>query len=170
MALVTETIDNEMIREIARDVITRIAPQELPIFSSISEAYFTDPKDATKSLTSEDRLLGFGLDPTATLLTPVVFAALSEVFQFLVNIAKTAVEDGLGKEIPEVIKYMFRRFSPPQPPAGATALENPSLLSVEQIRLVREKVLKASRSVKLRNDKATLLANAVAAQFLTAER
>src|SRR5215471_3083844 len=102
----TDLTQNELVSEIARDVVTQIASQELPIFQAVSEAYFANPGNALKGLKSEDRVLGFGLDPTAALLTPVVLRVLTEVFQFLLPIAKQAVEDGLGSEISVIIKRM----------------------------------------------------------------
>ena len=98
----TDLTQNELVSEIARDVVTQIASQELPIFQAVSEAYFANPGNALKGLKSEDRVLGFGLDPTAVLLTPVVLHVLSEIFQFLVPIAKKAVEDGLEHGLLEI--------------------------------------------------------------------
>jgi hypothetical protein len=93
-----DSSQNQAISEIARDVVTHIAPQELPILQGVCEAYFDDPVKALKPLKSEDRVLGFGLDASATLLTPVVIAVVSEVFQLLVQIGKKAIEDaGAGR-------------------------------------------------------------------------
>jgi len=152
----TDLTQNELVGEIARDVVTQIAPQELPIFRAVSEAYFANPGDALKSLKSEDRVLGFGLEPTAALLTPVVLRVLTEVFQFLLPIAKKAVEDGLGSEISVIIKRMFARFGCSKSP----------ILTEEQIRLIHRKVLTAAKNLRLSDDKAASLANAVAVQFL----
>src|SRR5687768_14874350 len=135
----TDLTYNELVSEIARDVVTQLAPQELPIFRAVSEAYFADPGNALKRLKSEDRALGFGLDSAAALLTPVVLAVLSEVFQSLVPIAKKAVEDGLGHGISEIMKRMFSRFD------GST----PSVLTTEQIKLLHGKVLLAAKNLRL---------------------
>jgi hypothetical protein len=112
---------------------------------------------ALKSLKSEDSILGFGLDPSAPLLTPVVLAVVSEVFQFLVEIAKKAVEDGLGEKVAEIIKGMFSKGDHPKR----------SVLTEEQIRLVHRKVLTAAKDLRLSEDRAAALANAVAAEFRT---
>ena len=151
----TDLTQNELVREIGRDVVTQLAPQELPIFSAASEAYFSNPGNATKRIQSEDRVLGFGLEPTAALLTPVVLAILSEMFQFLVQIAKKAVEEGLETELSEVIKRMFTRFACSKSP----------VLTKEQITLIHGKVLLAARDLRLSDDQAASIANAVVAQF-----
>lgn len=149
--------ENELVSEIARDIVTQIAPQELPIFPAVSEAYFDDPTKALNTLKSEDRVLGFGLDPSAALLTPVVLAVLSAVFQFLVQIAEKAVEDGLGEEVGEIIKRMLSKGD----------YSKRSVLTEEQIGLIRQKVLTAAKGLRLSGDKPAALANAVAAQFRT---
>jgi hypothetical protein len=150
--------ENEVIRDVARDIITQIAPNELRIFAGLSEDYFTNPREVLKNLKSEDKVLGFGTDSATALLTPIVYAALSEVFQVLINVAKTAVEDGLGSKISDVIKSMFRRFDSSQP----------SPLSLDQIALVREKVSRVLRAAKLPDDRADLIVNAVVGQLVIA--
>lgn len=152
----TDLTQKELVVEIARDVVTQIAPQELPIFQAVSDTYFADPGNTLKSLKSEDRMLGFGLDPTAILLTPVILHVMSEIFQFLTPIAKKAVEDGLGNEISQIIKRMFSRFHSSKPP----------VLNNDQIKLIHKNVLMAAKNLRLSDDKAALLANAVAGQFL----
>jgi len=135
---------NEMVGDIARDVVTQLAPQELPIFRAVSEAYFANPDHALKNLKSEDGVLGFGLDPTAFLFTPVVLHVLAEILQFLVPIAKKAVQDRLGLEIAEISKRMFKRFGRSTVP----------VLTKEDIKLLYGKVLLAAKNLKLSDERA----------------
>ena len=107
MADVTQ---NELVGDIARDVVTQLAPQELPIFRAVRDAYFANPESALKNLKSEDGVLGFGLDPTAFLFTPVVLHVLSEIVQFLIPIAKKAVQDRVGSEVAELSKRLFNKL------------------------------------------------------------
>jgi hypothetical protein len=150
----TGSTQNELVGKIARDVVAQIAPQELPIFPAISQAYFANPADVLKNVKSEDRALGFGLDPTL-LLTPIVLTVLSDIFVFLVEIAKKALEDGLGNETSEIIKRMFSRSDSSKAP----------VLTKQQITLIHGKVLTAAKKLRLSDDKAASLADAVAVQF-----
>ena len=64
----------QLILEAARDVIAEVAPQELPLVTPISTAYFANPEDTLRrrrSSRSKDKPLGFGVPADATqLLTP----------------------------------------------------------------------------------------------------
>ena len=40
----TDTAQQQLITDIARDVITQTAPHELPLFRASSEAYFKNPE------------------------------------------------------------------------------------------------------------------------------
>jgi hypothetical protein len=148
-----------LVADIARDVLSEVAPQEVPIFAAVSRAYFADPAAALKQSQSKDYVLGFGAGTLTVLLTPAILHILSEVLEFLTRVAKKAVEDGLAKEIPEVVKAMFARFRSSEPAI-------PSVLSKEQIGLVHGNVLRAAKKLRLPVDKAESLANAVTAQLV----
>jgi hypothetical protein len=109
---------NTLVTDIAHDVLAELAPQELPILPAATRAYFADPAAALKQSRSKDSALGFGVD-AFVFFTPVVLPVLSEVFEFLTQVAKKAVEAGLAKEIPEIIKGMFRKFHSSEPGSPA---------------------------------------------------
>lgn len=148
-----------LVSDVARDVLAEVAPQEMPIFAAASRAYFADPAAALKQFRSKDYVLGFGMDAMTILLTPAVLHILSEVFEFLTRVAKKAAEDGLAKEIPEIIKGMFKRFRSSEP-------DMPSILTREQIGLIHGNVLLAAKKLRLPVEKARFLANAVTAQLV----
>jgi hypothetical protein len=150
--------DVTLVSDIARDVLAELAPQEIPIFPAASRAYFADPAAALKQSRSQDSALGFGVD-LFVFLTPVVLPVLSEVFEFLTQVAEKAVEAGLSKEIPEIIKGMFRKFHSSEP-------ESPSVLTREQIALVHAKVLAAAKRLRMPPDQARSLADAVTARLV----
>ena len=150
-----------IITEVGRDVLSEIAPEEMPIFGAASNAYFADPAAALRQVPSRDNVLGFGVEAVAVVVTPVVLLALSEVLQFLTRVAAKAVEDGLAKEIPDVIRAMFRKFHSAKP-------QMPSVLTREHIGLIHGNVLLAARRLRLPPDKAQSLADAVTAQLVLA--
>ena len=153
----TDSTENELVSSVAHDVVILIAPQELPIFQTVCEAYFDDPRKALMVLKSEDTVLGFGPDASAALLMPIVLAVVSEVFQLLVQIGKKGIEDAFGGEVTAIIKGMLRKGDHPKR----------SSLTKEQIRLVHQKALAAAKGLRLSDDKAAALANSIIAQLRT---
>lgn len=118
--------DNTLVADVARDVISEIAPQEMPIFVAASGAYFEDPATAHHAIRSGDDPLGFGLGALGALLTPVVLHILSEVFVFLIGVARKATEDGLTKEVPQLLKAMFKKYQGAQPDVPTILTRNRS--------------------------------------------
>lgn len=76
----------ELITEIARDVIKELAPEEVPMFSAVSQAYFADPRRATSGKGSRRSPLGFGSEAVELILTPVVLAATAKAVECLAEI------------------------------------------------------------------------------------
>src|SRR5215469_1801906 len=153
---VTASPYEALISDIARDVVEQAAPQELLIYQAASAAFFADPKRALRHSRSKDSALGFGLDPLAVVLTPVILSVLCGIFEFLVEVAKKAVEAGLEREITDVIKSMFKR----------SAGSEPSVLTPQQIETVHRRVLLAAKKLKLPGGQAEALADAVLAQLV----
>jgi hypothetical protein len=151
-------IDPTLVTDIARDVLAELAPQEIPIFPAASRTYFADPPAALKQYRSKDNALGFGVDPLLVSLTPIVLHTLLETFEFLTDIAKKAVEAGLAKEIPEIVKAMFRKFHPSEPAAAL-------VLTSEQTTLIYENILESAKRLRFPPDKARSLADAIIARL-----
>jgi hypothetical protein len=154
----TSATNTALVSEIARDLLAELAPQEMPIFPAASRAYFADPAAALKQYRSRDSALGFGVDPLMVFLTPLVLQVSSEVFEFLTDVAKKAVEAGLAKEIPEIIKGMFRKLRSESDP--------PSVLTRDQIALIHGNVLTAAKRLHMPPEKARLLADAVTSRLV----
>jgi hypothetical protein len=151
--------ENELITSVARDILSDVAPQEIPIFPAVSRAYFADPERALKRRRTGDEALGFGADALAMLVTPVLLHILYEVQDILMEAAKKAVTDGLAKEIPEALKAMFKRFGGP-----AASIRSP--LGKAQLELIHESVLSEARKLQLPDDKIEAIANAVTAHLV----
>ena len=148
---------NMLVTDVARDVLEELAPQELPILPAAARAYFADPAAALKQSRSKDSALGFGAD-SFVFLTPVVLPVLSEIFEFLREVAEKSLEAGLAKEVPEIIKCMFRKFQPSEPGFPT--------LTTDQIAVVHGKVLAAAKRLRLPPHDARSLADAVTARLV----
>lgn len=84
------TVD-ERVREIARVVVSRVAPEELVFFDAASEAYFRD-RGRREARTGRDPL-GFGVTEVVTLVTPVALAVSAAVADELLGRTASAVVD-----------------------------------------------------------------------------
>ena len=78
-----ETTQNQLIADLARDVVTEIAPQELPMFRLQSEAYFKDPDSALEGHAGGEDMLGFGAGAAAAFLTSAVLAVTTAIVKFV---------------------------------------------------------------------------------------
>jgi hypothetical protein len=158
-------IENEqLIADIARDLVSQIAPQELPLFRPNSEAYFKDPEKALQSQSAKDDMLGFGAGDAVVLLTPIVLATLNEVVKFVVEEAKKSVQGEGAAWIQQAIKAMFKKFH--QSEAGDK--KKPAALTAEQLAQVRKIAFNKARQLKLSEDRAKILADAVVGSLATA--
>ena len=154
-----DSASTTFVGDIARDVLSEIAPQEIPIFAATSRAYFANPEAALQQLRSKDNVLGFGTDAASFLFSPAVLLVLSETFQYLLRVAASATADGLAKEIPELIKAMFKKFQSSQP-------DTPSVLTREHIASIHGNILASAKKLRIPAEKARTLANAVTAQLV----
>ena len=132
--------DSELAIELAREAVTRLAPEEMPLFGVTSRLYAENPA-AVEAQASGDEVLGFGAEALAA-LTPV---ALS-VAGFVV----AQIQAVLADESQTVIRKLFRREPGGPPP-----------LSTEQLRRVREVAVERAKRLKLPDDQAQLLADAM---------
>ncbi|MEV4489694.1 hypothetical protein AB0K04_06230 [Micromonospora coxensis] len=86
------TAEDEAAEELARRVIGRVAPEETEIFAVVRDAYRRDPGRLTAPGDGRDRMLGFGIEAAAALLTPLVLGISAEVVRHLALEAVGAIE------------------------------------------------------------------------------
>ena len=150
----TDSIQSQLVADLARDVVAEIAPQELPMFRAQSRAYFEDPEGALRGQAAKDEMLGFGAGTVATFLTPAVLALATTVVSFVAAAVKESVQEGAKDLLSDVVKGMFKKFRPEQKE------ELPSL-TPEQLRTVRELVFKRALELRLSERTAHTLANSL---------
>lgn len=160
----TDIENKELIHELARDVITQIAPQELPLFRAHSEAYFKDPQNALQSQSAKDELLGFGVGEAVVLLTPIALATLNEVVMFVGGEVKKSAQGEGAAWIQQAIKALFKKFRQPE----VDDKKMPAALTPEQLTQVRKIAFNKARQLKLSEDRAKILADAVVGSLATA--
>ena len=152
------SVQDQTISALARDIVSDIAPQELPLFQPVSEQYFKDPERALKGQTGRDEPLGFGVGEAATFITPIVLATLADVLKYLGEHVLQTVKEESSRVASDEVKHLFQKFR-----LGNRGKEkNSKLLTPEQVEQVRRLAFEKARELQLTTAKANLLAESVA--------
>lgn len=152
----------QLIAELAREQVERVAPQELPLYRATSKAYFENPEKMVKG--QQDRMLGFGVEIGVAFLTPVVLSVTTEVFKFLANeVSKSVAAESAGV-IHDLVKKMFKRFRPTGP---SEAMQTPPPLTFEQVTQVRRLAFDKARQLNVPEAQAGLLADSLIGSLVT---
>jgi hypothetical protein len=163
--------EDPLLTELARDVVARAAPTELPLYPAITAAYLEDPDRAVAAAESRDDPLGFGAEAAAALITPVALAVVSDVLRFLrAEVAKHAKDEGsdaIGRLVRRLFRPLHDNGGAPEAerlPAGA----DHDGLTREQLTQVRALALEKARELRLSKERATLLADSIVGSLAVA--
>jgi len=156
----TTSTQNSLVADRAYVVITQIAPEELPLFPSISMAYFQNPHAV--STNGKDDMLGFGVAETVSLLTPTVLVVMNEVIMLLTTGVAKSFEEESTNFISERFKKLRKKLHPQEKKEHH---ELPPLTS-EQLVQVRQRAYEKACQLKLPDDTAQLLADAVVGSLI----
>jgi hypothetical protein len=156
--------EDVLVTALARTAVAGSAPEELPLFRAMSEAYVRDPSSLEQG-EGKDELLGFGVDVALTLVTPIALSVARDVAGFVVEqLRRRAREEGEG-----AIERLLERLGvgdgdkvAPTEPAATP------LLSRDQLAHVRTLALEKALQLKLPTAKAELLADSLAGSLATA--
>jgi hypothetical protein len=144
--------DGVTIRDVVRDVVAEVAPDELPVVAGLAEL---DEAVALRRMvrrkTRQDPL-GFGLDQTVALVTPAVWLAVSEAARQLGGDAG----GGIAAWVKAAVRKVLRRRAAP-------AVVPP--LTREQAVAVRELVREMAEQRGLSKQRAIVIADAVATRL-----
>ncbi len=159
----SDSIQQHLTTDVARDVVAQVAPQELPLFRSISSEYLKDPTSVTDKRSGRDEMLGFGLGDAAPFLTPVILYVVTEVIKFLTEEVKKSLRKASSELIEEVVRGLFKKFNSP----GKKTKQTTSL-SPEQLIEVRRIALEKAGQLKVSDEQAKLLADSIAERLASA--
>jgi hypothetical protein len=162
---VDDTVERDLISELSLQVLTDVAPQEVPLFGATSAAYFARPGGSRRK-GRRDEMLGFGLD--MAVLTPAVLGAVTPVVRFLVaELAETA-KDEASASLGQFVRRLFRRRRSDAGNDGERGEQAATILTADQVRRARE--LARDRAVQLGvpQETACLLADSIAGGLLAA--
>jgi len=140
--------------ELGREIVARAAPQELPLYRSISQSYLEAPDQIHRKTVSKDEMLGFGVGAAVAYLTPTLLAVLSWVLKFLAEEIKSSIHD--QHLVGDVLKKLFTKSE------TAPVTKTPELvLTHEQLERIRKLAYDKARELNLKNAEASLLADSI---------
>jgi hypothetical protein len=158
----TDPLDRDLISAVARDTLTRVAPEELILFSTTSEAYFQSPERVTKR-SGQDNVLGFGAGLDVAFLTPVVLYIATEVVRFVADeLAKAARKEGAAV-IANYVHAAFGRLR-----VSGSEREKHARLTEAQLARVHDLAVNRAIQMNIPADKAAFLADAMIGTLSTA--
>jgi hypothetical protein len=149
---VTTTAENDVVAELARKSIADTAPQELPLFRLVSQAYFEDPEQVLDPPKRKDDLLGFGPAGLVLLVTPAALEAAKSIVGYLLSQLKGSLEHETSEAIAARVHRLFHR--------DANDDDAPRLTR-EQLARVRELALEKAHQLNLPEAQADLLADSM---------
>jgi hypothetical protein len=154
--ILTQSDEEALVRQLAQQVLETTAPEELAIFDETAEEYFADPEGVLEAK-GRDEAVGFGLE--LALLTPYILAVARAVIQLLATMVGDAVKKEGQPAVNGFIRRLFGRHDPGTP---APAALSPAALTPDQLAAVRKVALERARLIGLKEDRAALLADAIA--------
>jgi hypothetical protein len=166
---------DEVVMDVARAVVVQVAPHELPLFRATSEAYLEDPERVLDEK-SRDEMLGFGPAAAVVFLTPAVLEVAKTVVGFLWAQTRDALKDASSDAIDKRVKELFQHFGAGAAPKGGGAQKGDGAqaaggaeagLTKDELIRVRDVALQKGRELKLADDQAALLADAVVGGLAT---
>ncbi len=156
-------VDEESLRiladELAQQVLTEVAPEELALFEDTAQQYHADP-EAVLDPKHRDEALGFGLE--LAMLSPVVIMVALSVVQWL---AKTVIEAAIKESSPSVMSYLRRLFRSKD---AARTDAKPLGLTADQTKQVRALAYEKALAAGVSSDQAKLIADATAGALVMA--
>ena len=153
-----DATQNQLAADVARDLVSQMAPQEIPLFRVNSENYFKDPQKMLNHQPGKDEMLGFGTGEVVAYLTPVVLSISVEVVKFLTEEVRKSLQSESSSVINEVVKGMFSKFHPATAQPGQPAAMS---LTVEQLQMVHKLAFEQARQLRLSEGRARQLADSL---------
>ena len=113
---------DEIVGSIGRELVSRIAPEELPLYPSLVQQSQGAKRGRVGGASSDDQLLGFGAAEAMTMVTPVILS-------FTGSFWKALVAEAAHDSVHGVIEYLKAHLpgrheaaaAPPLTPASSSS-------------------------------------------------
>ena len=149
-----QTTQQQATTNLAQMVIEQLAPQELPLFRAVSEAFFQNPDAAMRSQAGIDEMLGFGVGEATLFLTPTVLIAAQKLVEFAMEAAKEPIKQGIG----DLITRMLVKVGVVRKPDVAATIQP---LTPSQLAQARQLTIETLHQYNFPKDKSDLVADAL---------
>lgn len=147
------------VTEVVRDVIRQLAPEELPVFDSLADAWLADSRRRRRPGKSPGATVGFGVETLllTQLAFPIITGALGEV---LGDVAEDRVRIRIRRR---ASRRGTRADGKPAEADAGKNIESPArdVLTSQQARAVGDACERHARTLGMSSAKAKLLADAV---------
>lgn len=162
----TNVENNQLIADVAHDIIAQTEPGELPLFRAISTEYFKRPTEAAKNQSGGDELLGFGIGDAVPLVTPAMLVVMTQVVAFLTEVVRQSFVEESANLVNEQVRSMFKKFRL----EGERDELAPAPLTREQLVQIHKQAYEKFLQLKLSESRANNLADAVVASLIVAPK
>jgi hypothetical protein len=139
---------DEIVGSIGRELVSRLAPEELPLYPSLVKQVQGAKRGRRGKASSDDQLLGFGAAEAMTMLTPVLLSFSGSFWQAL-------VAEAADNSAHTVIEYLKAHL-----PGRHKAAAGPPL-TPGQLQFVRTVAEREARRLDVSENQAGLLADAM---------
>lgn len=139
----------EIVRPVGLELVPRLAPEELPVYSSLVSQSQGATRGGGRKASSDDQLLGFGVAEAVTVLTPIILSFTSSFWQAFVAEAARSSAHG-------VVEYVKAHLQGRREFAGGPPLP------LGRLQLVRTMAEREARQLDISASRAGLFADAMA--------
>jgi hypothetical protein len=146
----------ETIKEISRDLVMEIAPEELAMFDELADEYFQHPQPGKQVKTNDDPL-GFGINETLVAVTPAATGMVSTVLAYLLTSFNDALKDTAKESFKTKMKAVF---------SAKKKGKSPIAFTIEQLKQINKKAFEQARTFGLSDDQAQHLADALVGRLV----
>jgi hypothetical protein len=152
------TTDRELIRELSREALVELAPEEVGTFNAATKLFFRDPEQALKPSRGSDHVLGFGVpEEIIPLLTPVALV-VSTVVATYANAVMQGMAQKQGEDLATWLTSLLRSLRKADETKGTTGL---IALTADQLRELHALVRDVARAMGVPEAFAVRLADVV---------
>lgn len=152
-----DVVDRELVRDVARVLVSRAAPEELATFDLVCDAQLAKRR-RLKWPWQRDETLGFGIETVAVLLTPVAIEVATKV---LSDLTAEAVKAAGHRGVQAARRLLRRLFGVQDEQPDAPEPNAELALTSDQWQHIRDDVYQAALAHHLSTDEARRLATAI---------
>jgi hypothetical protein len=139
---------DEMVRSIGLELVSRLAPEELPLYPSLV-SQFGSKASRRGNASSDDQILGFGTGEAVMLMTPVILGFTQSFWNALVAHAAENAFSGVVRRL-QLLRTGHQH-----------APQDTVRLTADQLQLVRKVAEQETRRLNISKSQAGLLTDAL---------